>query len=321
MTFSRFFVVGGAGFIGSHLVARLIERGPVTVLDDLSSGARENLERPIAAGGVRLVEASAHDLAALTDAMQRHDVVFHVAEPALDGGGFAQRDVTMTANVIEAMRRTGARRLIYASSGEVYGTTCEFCAEQDLRGLPQSLYGAAKLAGEALVSAFAHELPGARAWAFRLGEVTGPRCRRGPVVEMVRALLSSGRTVLDESPERTRPFVFVDDCIQGMLFAYDRATGPYQAFNLAPGDYTALGRVAELAASELGIQNPGIDWRATDRAGMVLHRRLNPSKLDALGWQTTRSSDEAIRDALPWIATELRRAAGPVREAVYFAER
>jgi UDP-glucose 4-epimerase len=321
MTFSRFFVIGGAGFIGSHLVARLIERGPVTVFDDLSSGARDNLERSVAAAGVRVVEASVHDLRALTDAMQRHDVVIHLAEPAPDvTRGFAQSDVAMTANVIEAMRRTGARRLIYASSGDVYGSTCEFCVEQDLRGLPESIYGSAKLAGEALVSAFAHSTPDARAWAFRMGEVVGPRCRRGPVVDVVRALLS-GSMVIEAHPERTRPFLFVDDCVLGMLFAHDRATGPYEAFNLAPGDYTALQRVADLAAAELRIGEPELEWRPQERAVEPLHRRLDASKLDALGWQTTRSSDEAIRAALPAIAAELRRVRSAAREPMYFAER
>jgi UDP-glucose 4-epimerase len=322
MTFSRFFVVGGAGFIGSHLVSRLLERGPVTVFDDLSSGTRANLERPMASAGCRLVEASVHDLHALTEAMQRHDVVVHLAEPRpARTGSFAQSDVTMTANVIEAMRRTGARRLIYASSGDVYGATCEFCVEQDLRGLPDSLYGAAKLAGEALVSAFAHETPNARAWVFRMGEVVGPRCRRGPVVDVVRALLAGDGSVLHDDPERTRPFLFVDDCVLGVLFAYDRATGTHQTFNLAPGDYSSMQRALELAAAELGIEQPRLEWQPQKRPGSPLHRRLDASKLDALGWQTIRSSDEAIRAALPAIAAELRRAPEPAREAVYFAER
>jgi UDP-glucose 4-epimerase len=249
-------------------------------------------------------------------------VVFQLAEPPPDAAGrFVERDVTLMANVLEAMRRTGARQLLYASSAEVYGTTCEFCTEHDLAELPESLYGSAKLAGEALVSAFAHHQPEAKAWTFRIGEVVGPRCRRGPVVDMLRAMLAGPQVVLSDDPERTRPFVHVDDCVEGILFAFDRATGPYETFNLAPGDYCSVGRIAELCASQLGKRAPRIQWRPKARVGDPRDRRLNPSKLDALGWQTTRSSEEAICDALPSMIAELMRSPDVAREPVYFAER
>jgi UDP-glucose 4-epimerase len=311
MTFARYFVIGGAGFIGSHLVERLTERGPVTVFDDLSSGTRDNLARALECGTATLVEASAHDVEALVQVMRPHDVVFHLGEPPADERGrFVERDLTMTANVLEAMRRVGARQILYASSGEVYGSTCEYCSEHDAVTLPQSAYGAAKLADEALIGALARE-HGLQAWIFRLGEVVGPRSRRGPLIDVVRALTASRDAVIHEDPDGARPFIHVDDCIEGMVFAFDRATGPFEVFNLGPGDYTAMRRLVDMCRAVLGLGERRVRWQQRPRAGdSALQRRLDASKLDALGWQTTRSSDEAVREALRAIAYRAAEHAG-----------
>lgn len=299
MTFARYFVVGGAGFIGSHLVARLAERGPVTVFDDLSSGSADNIAEELAAGRARLIEASATDLDALTTYLRKEDVVFHVAGPPRDERGrWVQRDVEITTTLLEAMRRVGSRQLVFTSSGEIYGNTCEYCTEHHASSLPPSFEGGAKLASEALLTTLAHAHD-IQVWMFRLGEVVGPRSRRGVVHDVMRAFQSSGqRVVIDGDPDAARPFVFVTDCVEGILFAYDRATGPLEIMNLAPSDYTTLRRVAELHQAELGGREGAIEWRAQRARNAPLQRRLDPSKLVALGWQTSRSSDEAVREAL-----------------------
>ena len=138
---ARCFVVGGAGFIGSHLVERLAKDHAVTVFDNLSVGKREFLTQAFARGA-ELVTGDALDLAALERAMLGHDTVFHLAanpearwgleNPRLD----LEQGTICTWNVLEAMRRTGAKRLIFASSGTVYGDTAEVCAEGDLGRLP-----------------------------------------------------------------------------------------------------------------------------------------------------------------------------------------
>lgn len=311
MTFARFLVIGGAGFIGSHLVERLVERGPVTVFDDLSTGKREHIAPIVDAGAARFVEGSANDLHELTRAMQRHDVVVHLAESPEQS--LIERDPAMTQNVLEAMRRTGSRRLLYASSGEVYGENCDYCAEHDLSDLPSSVYGAAKLACEAVIAGYVQRL-GIQSWIFRIGEVVGPRCRRGPLVDALSALLAGGDLALAEDPERTRPFLHVDDCVEGMLFAYDRATEALNVFNLAPGDYTSTARVVELCAELTRLGARPMRWNpAQGPPGAVLHRRMDSSKLDALGWETVRTSDEAVRDALPAVLDQMLRSARGAR--------
>src|SRR5262245_30267771 len=156
----RFFVVGGAGFIGSHLTDRLVERGSVTIYDNLSIGKRDFLQRALGSGRATLVVGDALDGEALARACAGHDVMFHLAanpearwgldNPRLD----LEQGTIATHNALEAARRARVSRFVLASSGTVYGDTPEPCAEQDLGQLPISLYGASKLAGEALVSAY-----------------------------------------------------------------------------------------------------------------------------------------------------------------------
>ncbi len=295
MTFSRFFVVGGAGFIGSHLVDALVERGPVTIFDDLSTGHRDNVARPLETDRARLIHGSAFELEALANSMERHDVVFLCAEPtAADDRTYLERHIAITNNVLEAMRRSGARRLVFPSTGEVYGSTCSYCSENDLGDLPRTSYGAAKLACEAIISGHVG-FGDLRAWIFRIGEVVGARAKSGPVVDVITALASGRDLVPGEDPDRSWPFVHVSDCVCAMLFAFDRATGPLEVFNLAPVDYTSFRRMVELCSAHTRFGRRSLRF---EPSGNAPHRRLDASKLDALGWELSRTSDAAVRDAL-----------------------
>ncbi len=201
MSAERWLVVGGAGFIGSHLVERWLERGSVTVFDDLSVG-REAFIAPAVARGARLVVGDARDLERLSSAMAGHTHVVHLsanpearaalADPRVD----LDQGIIATWNVLEAMRRTGARELVFSSSGTVYGPREGACAEGDLGALPISLYGASKLAGEAMIAAYA-ECFGIRATIARFGNVVGPRGTHGAALDFLRKLRASGGTRLE----------------------------------------------------------------------------------------------------------------------------
>ncbi len=189
----RSFVIGGAGFIGSHLVDRLVARGPVTAYDNLSAGKRAFLEPHLATSAAALVEADVLDLDRLTSAMAGHDVIFHLAANPEARWGLTntrldlEQGTIATYNVLEAMRRTPAHTLVFSSSGTVYGETPRACAEPDLGSLPISLYGASKLAGEAMVSAFV-ECFGLTARIFRFGNVVGPRGTHGAALDFLNKL-------------------------------------------------------------------------------------------------------------------------------------
>ncbi|HXN33194.1 MAG TPA: NAD-dependent epimerase/dehydratase family protein, partial [Polyangiaceae bacterium] len=193
----RSFVVGGAGFIGSHLVEVLTARGPVTVFDDLSIGRPEFIQVPLSSGQAKLVKGDARDLQALTEAMREHDAVFHLAANPEARWGLERTRLDLeqgtiaTYNALEAARLNGVKKFVLASSGTVYGNVAHACGELDLGHLPISLYGASKFAGEAMVSAFA-ECFGLDGFICRFGNVVGPRGTHGAILDFCKKLKAHG---------------------------------------------------------------------------------------------------------------------------------
>ncbi|HZO15684.1 MAG TPA: NAD-dependent epimerase/dehydratase family protein [Polyangiaceae bacterium] len=309
------FVVGGAGFIGSHLVDRLVERGPVTVYDDLSVGTRARLGDHLEEGRVTLVEASALELEPLAGAMHKHDVVFHLsANPEARWGLDNTRldldqGTVVTYNVLEAMRRNDVAKLVFSSSGTVYGDTRRTCREDDLGPLPISLYGASKLASEAMISAFV-ECFGLRAWIFRFGNVIGPRATHGCALDFMRKLAST-KTELEVlgDGKQAKPYLHVRDCVDGMLFGLDHASERVNILNLTPADVTAVSRIAKLCLAASPYPNARIRYTGGDRGwpGDVPRSRMAPGKMAELGWTVEHTSDEAVALAVTEIADEVFR--------------
>jgi UDP-glucose 4-epimerase len=306
-------VVGGAGFIGSHLVDRLVERGPVTILDDLSVGKRAFVAAHLESGRARLVEADVLDLEHTAAATAGHDVVFHLAANPEARWGLErtrldlEQGTVATYNVLEACRRGGVGRLVLASSGTVYGDTDRVCAEDDLGSLPISLYGASKLAGESLASAFVHCF-GLGAFVLRFGNVVGPRGTHGAALDFLRKLeRSHGELEVLGDGRQVKPYLHVDDCVDGMLFALDRAPGPLAVYNLAPPDVTSVARIAELCVAASPYPDAAIRYTGGERgwAGDVPRSRLDPGKMAALGWRVRSSSDEAVARAITELAREV----------------
>jgi UDP-glucose 4-epimerase len=308
------FVIGGAGFIGSHLVDRLVERGPVTAYDDMSVGKREFLRDPLSSGRAELVVGSALDLGALTEAMRGHDAVFHLAANPearwglertrldLDQGTFA------TYNALEAARANGVPKFVFASSGTVYGNVAEPCGEMDLGHLPISLYGASKLAGEAMIAAFA-ECFAIEGYICRFGNVVGPRGTHGAILDFCNKLREHpDRLDVLGDGRQSKPYLHVDDCVAGLLFVLDRARGERPAiYNLAPPDSTSVTRIAELCVAASPNRAARIAYGTTPQGwpGDVPRSRLKPDKLAALGFRVRHTSDEAVALAVTEVAREV----------------
>lgn len=309
----RSFIVGGAGFIGSHLTDQLVLRGPVTIYDNLSVGSRAFVQAHLDSGRATLIEADALELDKLSEAMAGHDLVVHLgANPEARWGlertrlDLEQGTIT-TYNVLEAMRRTGTKKLIFSSSGTVYGDTAKVCAEGDLGELPISLYGASKFAGEALISAFV-ECFGLQAWIYRFGNVVGPRGTHGAALDFLRKLRDH-RTFLEVlgDGKQAKPYLFVTDCAAGMLFGFDHADGRLNIHNLAPPDLTSVARIAELCVAASPYKSAEIRYTGGDRGwpGDVPRSQMNPGKLAALGFRVRNTSDEAVRLAVEALAREV----------------
>ncbi len=307
------FIVGGAGFIGSHLLDCLALRGPVTLYDNLSVGKLAFVEKHLQSGRATLVKADVLDLERLTESLAGHDAVFHLSANPEARWGLERTKLDLeqgtiaTYNVLEAMRRTGVSRLVFSSSGTVYGDSAETKREEDLGSLPISLYGASKLAGESLIAAFV-ECFGIRATIFRFGNVVGPRGTHGAALDFLNKLKANQDEleVLGDG-QQSKPYLFVTDCAEGLVFGLDHSEGPLGIYNLAPPDWTSVARIAELCVAASPYPNAKIRFTGGDRGwkGDVPRSSMNPEKLAKLGYRVRHSSDDAVRMAVSALAKEV----------------
>lgn len=306
-------VIGGAGFIGSHLVDRLVARGPVTVLDNLSVGRRAYIAPHLDAARATLIEDDALDLDALGRATAGQDVVFHLAANPEARWGLEntrldlEQGTIVTHHVLEAARRAGVGKVVFASSGTVYGDTSRPCAEEDLGALPISLYGASKLAGEAMVSAFV-ECFGLMAWVFRFGNVVGSRGTHGAALDFLTRLRErpDELEVLGDGNQQ-KPYLHASDCVDGMLFGFDHASLRLNVLNLAPRDATTVRHIAELCVAASRNPSARIRYAGGDRGwpGDVPRSLLVPDKLAGLGFCVRLTSDQAVARAVQELALEI----------------
>lgn len=308
----RYFIVGGAGFIGSHFTDHLLglaETEKVTLYDNLSSGRTWHFERHLADPRFRFVKGEVTDLASLRDAMDGHAVVIHLAsnpdiaraakEPTID----FDQGTALTQNVVEAMRTTSARRILYASGSGVYGDIGTTEAREDMGPMvPVSTYGASKLAGEVLVSAYSYMFD-CSGCAFRFGNVVGPRQTHGVGFDFLRKLLKDPNklTILGNGTQ-SKSYIHVTDVVQAVLTAHRKTTLPFQAYNVATGDYITVREIAGLAVECLGLDPAKVelDFLGGDRGwkGDVPIIRLNTDLIQTTGWKCRKSTREALRDSL-----------------------
>jgi UDP-glucose 4-epimerase len=310
----RSIIIGGAGFIGSHLADRLVERGPVTVYDNLSVGKREFLGAHLASGRVKLIEGDALDLPKLTEALRDHDAVFHLAANPEARWGLERTRLDLeqgtiaTYNALEAARLNGVKKFVFSSSGTVYGNVAEACGEGDMGSLPISLYGASKFAGEAMVSAFA-ECFGLQGFICRFGNVVGPRGTHGAILDFCKKLKATpDRLEVLGDGRQAKPYLHVTDCAAGILFVLDHAKDERPAiFNLAPADSTTVTRIAELCVAASPNKSARIEFGTSPQGwpGDVPRSLIKPDKLAALGFRVRHSSDHAVALAVAEVAREV----------------
>lgn len=320
----RFFVVGGAGFIGSHFVDRLLSphspADAVTLYDNFSSGRAWHFEQHTGNPRLSVVRGDAADLQTLTDAMAGHDVVIHLAsnpdiaraaiEPEVD---FYQGTL-LTNNVVEAMRRSSTPNLLYASGSGVYGELGTLpVAENDGPFLPVSTYGASKLAGEALIASYC-AMFGLRARAFRFANVVGPRQTHGVGFDFLRRLHRDPATlrILGDG-RQSKSYIHVHDVVEAVLLAWRTAlepsAEPFQVFNVSTPDAITVEQIAGAAVSCLGLEHkPVYEFTGGSRGwkGDVPVVRLNSDRIRSLGWSSQRSSLQAVQAALASMLTEER---------------
>ncbi|MGI5273720.1 NAD-dependent epimerase/dehydratase family protein [Nonomuraea sp. CA-218870] len=311
----RVLVTGGAGFIGSNLVDRLLAEGhEVAVVDDLSSGDRDNLAEATGTGRLRLHEVDVRDPALVALAAElRPEVVCHlaaqvsvrrsVADPVAD----ASLNVTGTAAVLAAAREGGARKVVFASSVAVYGRPQTIPVPGDAPTDPRSPYAASKLSGETYLSAF-RGLYGMEYTTLVLANVYGPRQspdgEAGVVSIFTDALLAGTPTVVYGDGTQTRDYVYVDDVVEGFVRACG-SDGDGRRFNLGTGIQTTDRRLHTLIADAVGAPDkPGF---APPRPGDLPAMAVDPvPAYEGLGWEPRIDLPAGIKLTVEWARSRHR---------------
>jgi UDP-glucose 4-epimerase len=316
----RVIIVGGAGFVGSHFIDRLLgDDGTekVTIYDNFSSGQSRHYAEHDSDPRLSVVRGDANDLARLRDAMAGHDLVIHLASnpdiaaamanPAID----FEEGTLITHHVVEAMRLTSVKRIVYASGSGVYGDLGEHEAGEDHGPLtPVSPYGASKLAGEALISAYAHMF-GLHGHVFRFGNVVGRRQTHGVGFDFVRRLRDDGsRLTVQGDGSQSKSYVLATDVVAAVTTVLDAGIdSPVTTFNVATGDYVTVREIVSLALDVLGLDpaDTRVDYGTEPRGwkGDVPVVRLSTERIRALGWRPSTGSAGALRASMTAMLDDL----------------
>lgn len=299
-------VTGGAGFIGSNLVDRLMRAGhKVTVLDNLSGGHLDFLKQHRDSGKFKFINVDVRETEKLKKILHPEiDLIFHLAanadiargveDPTLD----FQHSIVATFSLLRAMKHHGIRQIVYTSGSGVYGDRgAKFSSESFGPLEPVSMYGASKLSAEGLISAFAH-LFEMRAWILRPANIIGPRATHGVVFDFVRRLRKDPTTlrILGDG-KQSKTYLHVDDVIDALLLAQKKAKERVNFFNLSSNSFITVNQIANEIAKMMGLKDIKFEWTGGKIGwkGDVAVVRLHNMRLRKLGWRAKYDSRQAVR--------------------------
>jgi UDP-glucose 4-epimerase len=293
----RLVVAGGAGFVGSHLVDRLVADNDVIVVDDLSNG-----DSDLVAGGATLIQGDLTDPEAAREAITGDvDAVFHLAadkDPSRDDVAQYRYNNRITENLLDRMDAVGVDKLAFTSSSVVYGEAPRPTPEDYAPLEPISIYGASKLGEEALLSVYAHSHD-FTVWTFRFANVVGPRLQWGVINDFI-AKLQDDPTRLEilGDGRQEKSYMHVSECVAAMCHVVEHADGPVNAYNLGTRTTTSVDRIADIVSEAMGL-DPDYAYTGGDRGwvGDVPRMRLSIEKLSSLGYEPELSSDDAVEQA------------------------
>jgi UDP-glucose 4-epimerase len=310
----RVCVTGGAGFIGSNLVDRLSTQGvEVVIVDDFRTGRREFIADALAREGVSLVEGDVLDEAVLDEAMAGCDWVFHLQANADVRFGLEhprrdlEQNTIATSNVLEAMRAHGVSRIAFSSTGSIYGEPAVFPTPEDApMPIQTSLYGASKLAGEGLISAYAAGY-GFTGVIFRFVSILGERYTHGHVVDFYRSLRNDPtRLQVLGDGRQEKSYLYVQDCLSAMLTAAERHAGEPGAhiYNLGAEETVVVDQSVGLITEHMGC-SPQIEHTGGRRgwAGDSPLILLDTARIRGLGWTPQLTIAQSIVRTVEWLGS------------------
>jgi UDP-glucose 4-epimerase len=312
----RVLVTGGAGFIGSHLVDRLVKEYSVVVLDDLSEGTIENIKPHMESSDFSFIEGSITSEEDVHRSLEGVTKVFHLA---------AQPDVRLSASdpmldfkvnmiggmtLLEGLREQDVGSIVFASSGgTVYGDSNVFPTPEETRLAPISNYGAAKCAFEMYLSSYA-ELYGMSAVSMRLANIIGPRLTHGIIIDLYKKLKKdSTKLEVLGTGRQEKAYMHVSDVVEAALILSEQMKSGHLAVNVSSGERLTVSRIAELVCEGLGVPVARIEYTGSKRGwtGDVVITDLDITLLKSFGWLPKIRLEDGVRHYLKWLVETFGR--------------
>ncbi len=297
-------VTGGAGFIGSHLVDGLLSQGnEVTVIDNLSSGKMEFLNDHLKNPNLKFIKLDLFETDKLTKAIKGSEVVYHLAaNPDVRLGAentkiHLEQNIIATYNVLEAMRKNKQQGIVFTSTSTVYGEASVIPTPEEYGPLiPISLYGASKLACEALITSYCGSFD-MRSWIFRFANIVGGRSTHGIIVDFIKKLNNNPNTleILGDGKQR-KSYLHVSDCVDAILYAVEKSNEMVNIFNIGSSDTISSTEIGEIVVSEMGVGDVAFSYTGGKRGwiGDVPRMLLSIEKLQELGWKPVHDSKSSV---------------------------
>jgi UDP-glucose 4-epimerase len=316
----RVLVTGGAGFIGSHLVDALVDkRYNVTVLDDLSTGHESNLSHSIFnhQDQVTFIVGDCRKPKDIEKALKGVDVVLHLAaNPEVrlelaDPKKCYEHNIEATYVLLERIRRSKIEKMVFASSSTIYGDAATIPTPEHYGPLkPISIYGASKLACEALISSYCHSFK-KKGIIIRPANIVGPRSTHGVILDFIKKLKAnpSELEILGDGTQ-IKSYLYIDDCIDAIINAFESTEDPVTIYNIGSEDQTNVTEIAKIVIEEMKLKDVKLKFSGGVNGGRgwigdVKNMLLDISKLKSLGWKPKLNSKQAVRETARHLISEL----------------
>jgi len=305
---NKIIVTGGAGFIGSHVVDKLLSRGnEVSVIDNLSSGRMEFIEHNLTNPDFQFIKLDLLETEKVKKTIKGADAVYHLAANpdvrlgAENTGIHLEQNIIATYNVLEAIRENKIKKIVFTSTSTVYGEAALIPTPENYGPLvPISLYGASKLACEALITSYCHTFD-MKSWIFRFANIVGERSTHGIIVDFINKLKNNSNEleILGDGQQR-KSYLHVSDCVDAILFAVEKSSEMANIFNIGSEDTITSSQIGELVAREMGLKSVKFAYTGGKRGwkGDVPRMLLSIEKLNALGWKPVHDSRSSVVEAI-----------------------
>ncbi len=312
----RILVTGGAGFIGSHMVDRLMSDGhKVVVIDNLSSGRMEFLQHHMQDKNFQFIKGDLLDVSLLKRVVKDFDVVYHIAANpdvrlgAKDTKVHFEQNVVATYNLLEAMRINDVKDIVFTSTSTVYGEAEKIPTPEDYGPLiPISLYGASKLAAEAFIMAYVHNF-GMNAVIYRFANIVGPRSTHGVIYDFVMKLKKNPQEleILGDGTQ-TKSYLYVEDCVDAIIFGYEHRKKDVEIFNIGSEDWISVRKIADIVVEEMGLKDVAYRFTGGKRGwkGDVPKMLLSIERIKSYGWIPRYNSEKSVRLTAKYLINALQ---------------